>query len=264
MPIKSDNSNVPVNTLVDMVYVLSVKTFSKRIAHIEDEMQKHNINFQFVFACDIPEIDAQLIKTAFGESALTMAQISLVLKHIHAWRDAEAHGYKNILIFEDDVILHKDFSSLFAKIATAINSLPAGYLVFLGGADTKVPDFFLLSKEILVELPIATAEGYVTDLTAITQRLNWIANNKIILPADHLICKIDKLIGIANYWSRKPIVEQGSVTGIFDSVLDSHRQKHSRTFNVLRYRWSKLQRHVLRGWIAHIKNVYNQLLSREN
>jgi glycosyl transferase, family 25 len=261
---KSDNLSSSVNTFVDKVYVLSVKTFSTRIAHIKNEMQKHNINYEFIFSYDIPEIDNLLLETAFVKSALTMAQISLVLKHIHAWRDAEAHGYKKILIFEDDVILHKEFGSYISKIASAMAELPPNYLIFLGGADSKVPDAYLLSKDVLVELPIATAEAYITDLSSIQRRLNWLSNNKVALPADHLICKVDKLLGIANFWSRKPIVEQGSVTGIFDSVLDSHRQKHSRTFNVLRYRWNKLQRHVLRSWIAHLKSPFTKLLTEKN
>lgn len=247
-----------------MVYVLSVKTFSRRIAHIEDEMRKHNINFQFVFLYDIPEIDAELLSKSFAESAMTMAQKSLVLKHIHAWQDAEFNGYKRILIFEDDVILHSDFNSYFATIATTMNELPADYLIFLGGADSKVPDSFLLSNETLVKLPISTAEAYITDLAAIKRRLNWLNNNKITLPADHLICKIDKQCGAVNYWSRKAIVEQGSVTGIFDSVLDSHRQKHSRQFNIMRYRWNKFQRHVLRGWIARLRKTYFQLINRQS
>lgn len=264
MPIKPENISTSVNAMVDMVYVLSVKTFGTRIAHIESEMLKHNIKFQFVFSYDIPEIDAQLLKTVFCESTLTMAQMSLVLKHIYAWRDAETHGYKNILIFEDDVILNKDFGGYFIKIASAMANLQPNYLIFLGGADSKVPDSYLLSSDVLVELPIATTEAYITDLPAIQRRLNWLSSNKVSLPSDHLICKIDKLLGITNYWSRKPIVEQGSVTGIFDSVLDSHRQKHSKTFNVLRYRWNKLQRHILRGWIAHIKNACRKLFTGKN
>ena len=264
MPIKSDNSFVSVNAVMDMVYVLSVKTFSQRIAHIKKEMQKHNINFQFVFAHDIPEIDSELLYKSFAESAMTMAQKSLVLKHIYAWQDAESHGYRNILIFEDDVILNKKFGEYFSKIVSVMHKLPPNYLIFLGGADSKVPESYLLSKEVLVALPIATTEAYIADLAGVKRRLNWLANNKVSLPSDHLICKIDKLLDIANYWSSKPIVEQGSVTGTFDSVLDNHRQKHSKTFNVLRYRWNKLQRHVLRGWIAHIKYLFNQLLTGKN
>jgi glycosyl transferase family 25 len=75
------------------------------------------------------------------------------------------------------------------------------------------------------------------------------------LPADHLIREIDPALGIRHYWLRKPIVEQGSVTGMFDSVLDANRQRHSRAYNVLRNRWNKLQRHGLRRWLLKVRAV---------
>ena len=256
MPNHSDTVTQPVNKLVEKVYVLSVKTFDVRIAHIQKEMRKYNIDFEFVFDYDIPDLDSQVLADMFGASALTMAQKSLVLKHIQAWKDAEVHGLQRVLIFEDDVILHNDFVHQFEVICSAVNKLPPDFLVFLGGADAKVPDSYLMSKETLVALPIATAEGYMTDISAIKRRLAWLKVNKIVYPADHLICSIDKLHHAPNYWSRQPIVEQGSVTGIFDSALDSHRQKHSRRFNIYRYRWNKFQRHVLRAWIAHVKYFF--------
>jgi glycosyl transferase family 25 len=254
----------PINSFIDKVYVLTVKTFSDRIAHIENEMGKHQINFQFVFSFDIPDIDDALLDKSFEGASLTMAQKSLVLKHLQAWKDAESHNYQRILLFEDDVILNNDFSYYFEKIMTAANALTPGYLIFLGGADAKVPAEFLLSKALLVPLPIATTEAYVTDSIAIKRRLNWQANHKISLPSDHLICKIDKELGNINYWSRTPIVEQGSVTGIFNSHLDSHRQKHSKLFNVLRYRWNKFQRHVLRAQIARLRQLFRSFSLKQN
>ncbi len=259
MLIDQDKTASPVNNVIDKVYVLTVKTFNDRIAHIENEMRQHQIDFQFVFSFDIPDINSELLDQSFGDSTLTLAQKSLVLKHIHAWRDAELHNYQRILIFEDDVILHKDFGHYFEKIMKAAESLTPGYLIFLGGADAKVPDAFLLSNDLLVALPIATTEAYITDIAAIKRRLNWQAHNKIALPSDHLICKIDKQLDIVNYWSRTPIVEQGSVTGVFNSHLDSHRQKHSKLVNVLRYRWNKYQRHVLRARIASLRKLFFSL-----
>jgi glycosyl transferase, family 25 len=253
-----DNKNTAVNTLIDMVYVLSVKTFHDRIAHVEKEMQKHDISFQFIFSYDIPDLGKDLLDSTFSVSTLSLAQKSLVLKHTHAWRDAEKHHYQRVLIFEDDVILHKDFCLHFSEVMQAADKLPADYLIFLGGADTKVPEEYLLSNETLVALPIATAEAYITDLAAIKRRVNWLNHNKVDLPADHLIRAIDKISNAASYWSRRPIAEQGSVTGIFDSHLDSHRQKHSRLFNISRNRWNKFQRHVLRSWIAKLRNkIFN-------
>lgn len=246
-----------VNNLVDMVYVLSVKTFTERISHIKNEMKKHQIEFQFVFLYDIPDLNAEMLEDIFGDAALSMAQKSLALKHVHAWSDAVQNNYKKILIFEDDAVLHKDFNLHFAEVMDAASKLPDDYLIFLGGADAKVPNSYLLSKETLIALPIATAEAYITDLTASKRRLNWLSGNKITLPADHLICSIDKLGKAGNYWPRRPIVEQGSITGIFRSKLDKHRRKHSNLFNISRYRWNKFQRHTLKRWLALLNSKIN-------
>jgi glycosyl transferase family 25 len=239
---------------VDAVYVLSVKTFTQRIAHIEREMVRHGIKFEFVFEFDVPELDGQLIANTFGPSDLKNCHQSLVLKHIYTWRMAEAAGLRRILVFEDDVVLAPDFTTRFASAMQAADALPAGYLVYLGGADAKVPDYYFLSPGLLVELPIATTEGYVTDLEAIRRRLTWLETNKVSLPADHLIKHIDASLGVTQYWLSRPIVEQGSVLGIFPSVLDGSRQKHSALFNRLRNGWNKFQRHSLRRWLAHIKS----------
>jgi glycosyl transferase family 25 len=126
----------------------------------------------------------------------------------------------------------------------------------LGGADTKVPDAFLLSNEDIVEQPIATSEGYVTDLVACRSRIDWLSKNKVNLPSDFLIRTIDPLCEIKQYWIKKYLVEQGSVTGIFESRLDKQRQKHSSLYNFLRYRWQKINRKKLRKLYAIIKTKF--------
>jgi len=242
---------ISTNTLVDKVYVLSVKTFTERIAHSQKEMAKHDIQFEFVLLYDIPDIDLNLL-SAFEADNLSMAQISLILKHIHAWKDAVKNNYKKILIFEDDALLSKKFNQQLKLVMDKAKKLDSGYLIFLGGADGKIPISELASNSILIELPIATAEGYITDIDACKRRLQWIEKNKITLPADHLIKVIDQSTGIKNFWARPALVEQGSVTGIFKSHLDKSRQKHSLAYNSLRYAWNKRRRSIQR-WIAIIK-----------
>ena len=83
------------------------------------------------------------------------------------------------------------------------------------------------------------------------------APNRAMLRAvatDHLIRQIDEQSGTAHYWPRRAIVEQGSVTGVFPSVLDGRRQKRSNLLNQLRYRWSKFRRHRLRGLLAILRS----------
>ena len=252
----------PAGLAVDAVYVLSVKTFAQRIAHIEREMARHGIAFEFVFEHDADELDSRLIAANFGPCDLKTSQQSLVLKHIHAWRRAAEENLRRVLVFEDDAVLAPDFAARLDEALRAADALPAGYLVFLGGADTKVPDRYFLSPGPLVELPIATAEGYVTDLEAMRRRLTWLAGNKVTLPADHLLKQIDAALGIRQYWLTRPIVEQGSVLGIFPSVLDGNRQKHSALFNRWRNRWNKFQRHRLRRWLVRIKSHLTMVKSK--
>jgi glycosyl transferase family 25 len=251
-----------VNDCVDAVYVLTVKTFAARIAHVRRELARHGIEFEFVLAHDAAELQPAALAASFAPSKMRLAQQSLVLKHLAAWRDAAAKGHARALVFEDDAVLAADFRERFDAAMAAADGLAPGWLVYLGGADTKVPDSYFLSKAPLSPLPIATAEGYVTDLAAIRRRLAWLETQRIGLPADHLLRSMDRELGIPQYWLRPPIVEQGSVLGIFPSVLDANRQKHSRAYNVLRNRWNKFQRHRLRGWLVRARALMGRHVGR--
>jgi glycosyl transferase family 25 len=237
---------------VDAVYVLSVKTLHKRIESIRNQLCHHGIEFAFVFSHDADDIKNDDLSNIFAESDLTLKHKSLVMKNIFVWKDAVKNGYQSILVFEDDALLSEDFVNRFATGMAAVKSLAPGWLIFLGGADVKVPDRYFLTKGPLIEMPISTAEGCVSDITAIMRRLNWLDKNKITLPADHLIRHIDKEMGTSQYWLTTPIVQQGSTTGIFDSLLDSHRQKHSLTFTKWRNRWNKLRRQHMRRIIVRM------------
>ena len=52
---------------------------------------------------------------------------------------------------------------------------------------------------------------------------------------------------------RPPIVEHTLEHSEHAALLDAHRRKHSRTFNVLRNRWNKFQRHRLRAWLVRAR-----------
>ncbi len=239
-----------VNQLVDAVYVLTVKTYTERIAHIERELGRHGITFRFVLDHDVPDLTEAEIARVFEPDTLRPPHQSLVLKHIAAWRDGAARDYRRILVFEDDVLLAPGFASGLAVALHAADILAPGYLVFLGGADAKLPKAFFYDTNPLFPMPIPTAEAYVTDAKAMARRLAWLDSHRVNLPADHLINRIDREQGIAQYWSREPLAEQGSVTGMFTTALDGNRLKHSDLYNRLRYRWNKFRRRRLRQWLA--------------
>jgi len=242
---------------VDAVFVLSVKTFEDRINHVKKQMALHQIEYQFVFDFDIPDLNASLLIDTFEtEKVLDKPQQSLVLKHIQAWRLCVEHQFQNILVFEDDVILGDNFVPKLNQAIKAIEQKQNAYLLFLGGADTKVSDAFLLSNESIVEQPIATAEAYLTNHAACEKRMQWLSSHKVNLPADFLLRKMDPESGIVQYWLKEHIAEQGSVTGIFESSLDKQRRKHSLLFNYLRYEWQKINRKKLRKFYALVKSIF--------
>ena len=245
------------NLSIDAVFILSVRTFEDRIKHVKQQMALHQIPYQFIFDFDIPELNSEILLNTFETlNVLDRPQQSLVLKHIHAWRLCVEHNFKNILVFEDDVILKPNFVS---RLNDAVNDLERKqnpYLLYLGGADTKVPDSFLLSEEDIVEQPIATSEAYVTNFMASKRRIEWLNNHKVKLPSDFLLRTMDPLCGIVQYWMKEHIAEQGSVTGVFESSLDRQRQKHSFLFNYLRYQWQKINRKKLRKMYAIIKSKF--------
>jgi glycosyl transferase family 25 len=235
---------------IDAIFVLSVKTFAERIAHVTGELGRFGIPFEFIFEFDAADLDDEVILKHFAGSSPMKKQMSLTLKHLHAWRLACARGARRIMVFEDDVVLVPEFHAHLAAAMRAADALAPGWHIFLGGADAKVPDRFFLDPGPLVRLANTTAEGYVSDLEACRRRLAWCEANKIRHPADHLITHIDGVEGIAQYWPPAPLVEQGSVTGRFDSVLDATRLKHSRFYNVARHRWTKWRRRTLRRlWV---------------
>ena len=242
---------------VDAVFVLSVKTFEDRINHVKKQMALHQIEYQFVFDFDIPDLNTSLLIDTFEtEKVLDKPQQSLVLKHIQAWRLCVEHQFQNILVIEDDVILTDNFVPKLNQAIKAIEQKQNAYLLFLGGADTKVSDAFLLSNESIVEQPIATAEAYLTNHAACEKRMQWLSSHKVNLPADFLLRKMDPESSIVQYWLKEHIAEQGSVTGIFESSLDKQRRKHSLLFNYLRYEWQKINRKKLRKFYALVKSIF--------
>ena len=69
---------------VDAVYVLSVRQFHERIAHIQRELGRYNISFDFIFDFDATDLVDSPHLAQFGDASLPLPHKSLVLKHVQA------------------------------------------------------------------------------------------------------------------------------------------------------------------------------------
>jgi len=233
---------ISVNQRVGAVYVLSVRSFTQRIAHVQQQLARHAIAFEFIFEHDAHDLDPTLLEHLFAPSDLSRAHQSLVLKHIEVWKRAVAAQYERVLVFEDDVVLAPNFNQVFHRAMDEADALTPGWSLYLGRGDNFHVGRTDAHTALIAGGLLPAADALVCDLTAARKRLDYVHTHRIRRPADWLIRETDAAIGISQYWLAQPIVEQGSMNGVFTSVLDDKRRARGRLYNWLRYRWDKLWR----------------------
>lgn len=91
------------------------------------------IDIEWVESFHPSEID--ISKLNIVKSDLNMGEISLYLKHQYCYEQQKLHEYKNILVFEDDVLLsdysHNNFWDFINKTVEEFDSM-CGDLAFIG------------------------------------------------------------------------------------------------------------------------------------
>ena len=236
-----------VNALVDAVFVLSVRSFAERIAHIEAELARHGIVFEFVFEHDADTIPDTLIERRFAPSDMRRSHQSLDLKHIRTWELALERGLARVLVFEDDAVLAPDFAAQFTRVIAEAGALAPGWLVYLGRGDNRVVPQPRAATALVAAGLLPATDALVFDREAAARRLAWIEQHRITRPADWMTRETDAAVGVRHYWLARPLVEQGSMNGQFDSVLDTKRQGRGRRFARWRFRldgWWRRLRHA--------------------
>lgn len=229
---------------VDAVFVLSVRSFHDRIAHIERELRQHGVAFEWIFEHDADALTSQQIESTFAACDMGRPQQSLVLKHIETWKRCVERGYRRVLVFEDDVMLASDFAPVFDAAMRAADRIEQPYMIYLGCGDNKYvqPAFGSKSPLVRTDVPLPATDATVVDQRAARLRLQYVERHKITRPADWLMREADAAMGITHYWLADPIVEQGSMNGRFASVLDRKRIGRGRVWSWLRFRWDKWRR----------------------
>jgi GR25 family glycosyltransferase involved in LPS biosynthesis len=237
------------------IYVISVKTYADRHRHIALLAERYGLEVEFVWPFDVDDLSASDLSGVSDK--LAPASVSNVLKHLHAQEMLLQTDKSFALILEDDVILFDDFLEKMAKVLKLSSELEPGWLIFLGGADNKIDSRFIEADELtLISAPLTTAEAYLVDRTSCAKRCEWLRHNKVDRQADHQLKLIDNLLQINQYCVSHPMATQGSVTGLFDTKLDSSRSKHGSTYLRLRYAYNRFRRQVVpRFWARFKKRV---------
>ena len=235
------------------IYVVTVVGFDDRQRSIDKQLRSVGLPYSFIFRHDPGDFERDPPHIHFGDGTLlSPGEKSAVAKHAEAWR----LGYQNeaglTLVLEDDALLLENFKQRLQETLKATEKLAAGFLINIGCANARPPPDFNNSSELLRAAPIETAEAYLTDKLGLKRRLDWLEKNHVTLPADHLIRRIDADLGTTQYWTKSPLVEQGSLKGRFVSSLDKRRATANPLLVHLGYLLRKYKRRVLPRLLSNL------------
>lgn len=178
-----------------MNYVISLSSALERREHISEEFSKHLIDFEFFNAIEPHQLDCLEKKYGISlkESGLTTGEQACFFSHIELWNIATEKKMPYIAIFEDDILLGENVKLFLDKI----NWLPQ---------DIEIVKLECFSDRILMELNrkkiniyqphrslralkekhLGTA-GYILSYKGALSYLNYIKNNFISMPLDHIM-----------------------------------------------------------------------------
>lgn len=214
--------------LIDKVFVLHVKKgYEDREKFIIDQFRTFNIDFEFILDGDIGDLTDDVIKTYFSEDMHgRLPAMSCAMKHILAHERIVAGNYRNALIFEDDVVLDRQFETVFNQCMKEVENLPGEACVYYSNAcNMYVPASRITKGRCLYKADKSrAADSYSISRTVAEKRLDFIRKNKCSHPIDHQFNHMDPILCIASYWCHPTIVEQGSMNGLFDSAIDFSRK----------------------------------------
>jgi GR25 family glycosyltransferase involved in LPS biosynthesis len=97
------------------IYIINLREDIIRRNYIRVIMEKMNINYELVIVERIQEEDYQSIKNR-ALKKITKGMFGCFLSHMWCLQNAIKNDYSKFIIFEDDIIFHKNFHSLFEEI----------------------------------------------------------------------------------------------------------------------------------------------------
>jgi GR25 family glycosyltransferase involved in LPS biosynthesis len=109
-----NNKNSEINKRVKKIFVINLLEDKLKRNYIITLMKKYDINFSLVI---VDKVSVQLHKSLCqNKSLISRSELGCCLSHLWCLYQMLIHKYENAIIFEDDVILHKNFVNLFLKI----------------------------------------------------------------------------------------------------------------------------------------------------
>ena len=218
--------------------------YEDRRRHIVKEFGRRGVPVYFYTDWDQPEVTPDIRAELIAPDFVHPARVSLALKHAGIWRDFLETDLPYCLVFEDDVFLARDFVAKFRQGLTELGDPTRKAVIYLGnGSNYYTPSWKLRrGQKLYPALHARCADSYLITRPVAEARCAWIAQNKISRPIDHQIEQMDDELGIEMLWFERPIAEQGSENGAFQtSVAGKFRPL---LYKKLQWNWKKYNRMI--------------------
>ena len=113
------NNNSVINRHVCKIYIINLFTNKVRREYIKILMNKLKINYVLVLV-NKPSFDIcnKVNKLSKNKAKMSRGEVGCYLSHMWCLNDIIQNNYKNAIIFEDDIIVHKDLDNLYKNIIT--------------------------------------------------------------------------------------------------------------------------------------------------
>ena len=102
-------SNTEINNNLEKIYVINLLENEIRRNYIMVLMKKLNINFTLVIVEKIPTEVYSIINKI---SNISKSEAGCLISHLWCLNDIIKKNYQNAVVFEDDIILHKNFKNM--------------------------------------------------------------------------------------------------------------------------------------------------------
>jgi GR25 family glycosyltransferase involved in LPS biosynthesis len=212
------------------IFVVHYKKLIERKNYILEQFKRHNItNYEFI-EIDRDELHEQNI-TMF-ETNYSTSQIAIALSHFYAYKQI-SNNYEQGLIFEDDIILADNFTTLFNNY---LEQLPNSYdMLFIGDGCNLHMDNIIKNKNVYeknnypkncngkyinaYEGCTRCTDSYLISNRCAKQLCNYIdiLPYKINIPVDWWLNVASRYNNFKVYWAEPTIVTQGTQNGLFSS-----------------------------------------------
>lgn len=231
--VRRKNKHQVMEAITEKVFVLHVRQgYEDRAEHIDSMMTRLQIPFEYLLDGDICDLTPDVLDKYFKrDGALRkdnlLAQLSCAYKHLLVYERILKNNWKGALILEDDIILQKDFATIFNNCMREYEAMPTSDILisFENSRLRFVPRSQRVKGKYLYKGTKDRMTGaYYISNGAAKRIIDYLSENKCDLPIDLLHCFLIRQQDFPYYWCQPTIATQGSFTGKFHSSISTKKR----------------------------------------